>query len=154
MPGLRVAYAYNPDDAPNPGAQTPTATNPGAQAPQAPNQGTQTGSKNFYLQNPLDPKFNSVGGLVQGFLEIFSYLVVLFAVLMLIWTGLQFVLAQGKSDRLNELKTQLLWIVVGVAVVIGARIIVSVVINTLEVTGTVNQSVIQNAKNAVGGANN
>mgnify|MGYP001608379131 CR=1 FL=1 len=112
---------------------------------------TNRGSGTFYLQNPLDPKFNSVGGLVQGFLEIFSYLVVLLAVLMLIWVGLQFVLAQGKPERMKELKNWLLWIVIGVAIVIGARIIVTVVINTLEATGTVSPRVIENANNAIRG---
>lgn len=107
------------------------------------------GSQSFYLQNPLNSKFNSVGGLVQGALEIFSYLVVLFAVLMLIWVGLQFVLAQGNPSKMNELKSWLLWIVVGVAIVIGARIIVTVVINTLQATGTVSPGVIQNAQNAL-----
>lgn len=127
-------------------AQTPTPT---------PAPGTGTGSTGgaaqnmFYIQNPLNPRFNSVGGLINGFLEIFSYLVILFAVLMLIWVGLQFVLAQGKPDRMKELKNWLLWIVVGVAIVIGARIIVAVVINTLQATGVVNQGVIQNANNAL-----
>ena len=112
---------------------------------------TQGGSNTFYLQNPLSSKFNSVGGLVQGFLEIFSYIVALFAVLMLIWVGLQFVLAQGNPGKMQELKDWLLWIVVGVAIVIGARIIVSIVLNTLSTTGTVSPSVIQNANNALNG---
>ncbi len=70
---------------------------------------------------------------------------------MLIWVGLQFVLAQGKPERMKELKNWLLWIVIGVAIVIGARIIVTVVINTLEATGTVSPRVIENANNAIRG---
>ena len=105
----------------------------------------------FYIQNPLNPQFNSVGGLVSGFLEIFSYLVILFAVLMLIWVGLQFVLAQGNAERMKELKKWLLWIVVGIALVIGARIVVAVVISTLDATGVVNQGVIRGARNALDG---
>ncbi len=110
--------------------------------------GSNTGT--FGLQNPLDKKFNSVGSLLSGFLDIFSYLVVLLAVLLIIWVGLQFVLARGNPDRIKELKGWLLWIVIGVAIVIGARIIVSAVINTLSATGTVNQSVINQANNALG----
>lgn len=88
---------------------------------------------------------------MNGALEIFSYIVVLFAVLMIIYVGLQFVLAQGNPKRLSELKGWLLWIVIGVAIVIGARIIVSVVINTLQATNTVSPGVIQNAQNALNG---
>ncbi|HEX7724178.1 MAG TPA: pilin [Candidatus Paceibacterota bacterium] len=129
------------------GGQTPT----GGSTAGGSNASTGGSSGIVYIQNPLSSKFNSVGGLVQGALEIFSYVVVLFAVLMIVYVGLQFVLAQGEPKRLSELKDWLLWIVIGVAVVIGARIIVSVVINTLQATGTVSPGVIQNANNALQG---
>jgi len=134
-----------------PTAPLPSSNNPPQVAP-LPSSNSPS-SNTFFLQNPLDRRFDSVGGLVQGFLEILSYIVVLFAVLMLIWTGLQFILSQGKPEKMNELKERLLWIVVGVAIVIGARIIVSVVINTLSATGTVSPGVIQNANNALQGRN-
>jgi hypothetical protein len=101
----------------------------------------------FSLQNPL--QYTTVGGLVNGFLQIFSYVAVLFAVLMLIWVGLQFVLARGNPERMKVLKSWLLWIVIGAAIVIGARIIVSVVINTLGATGAVNQNIINSANNGL-----
>jgi len=132
--------------------QSPTSpTNSLTTQPPTSPSNSSVSSNVFYLQNPLSSKFNSVGGLVQGFLEIFSYIVVLFAVLALIWVGLKFVLAQGNPEEMKKLKDWLLWIVVGVAIVIGARIIVSVVINTLQATGTVNQNVIDNANNALNG---
>ncbi len=127
---------------------TPSVPNSAGTATQTTTGGSNTGT--FGLQNPLDKKFNSVGSLLSGFLDIFSYLVVLLAVLLIIWVGLQFVLARGNPDRIKELKGWLLWIVIGVAIVIGARIIVSAVINTLSATGTVNQSVINQANNALG----
>lgn len=102
----------------------------------------------FTLQNPLSSKYNSVGGLIGGFVQIFSYLVIIFAVLAIVWTGLQFILARGNSDRLKELKNQLFFILIGVAVVIGARVIITLVLNTLQSTGIANQDVIQKAKNA------
>ena len=108
--------------------------------------GAQTGAT---LVNPI--KYNSVGGLIQGFVEIFSYLVILFAVLAIVWVGFQFILARGNSERLKELKTWLLYIVIGVAIVIGARIIVTVVINTLSASGVVNSNVIQSAQDAARG---
>lgn len=106
----------------------------------------------FYLQNPL--KFNTVGGLVGGFLEIFSFLVIIFAVLVLIWVGLKFILAQGNAEEIKKLKGWLLWIVVGVAIVIGARIIVRVVIDTLSASGAVDQRVIDSANSGLRNTNN
>lgn len=103
----------------------------------------------FQLQNPLDPKFNTVGGLVSGFVEIFTYLVVIAAVILLIWTGLQFVLAQGNMERMKELKNRLLYIVIGIAIVIGARVIVYAVLNTLEATGTVRPGIINSTNRAL-----
>ena len=102
----------------------------------------------FYLQNPLSSQFTTVGGLVSGFIQIFVYLVVLFAVVMIIYVGLRLVLAQGNKDELIKRKDQLLMLVIGLAIVIGARIIVQVVISTLQSTGTVNPTVITNAQNA------
>ncbi len=100
----------------------------------------------FTLKNPL--KVDSIGGLVQNFVEIFSYIVILFAVLMLVFVGLKFILARGNVEEMKKLKDWLLRIVVGVAVVIGARVIIQVVINTLSASGTVDQQTIQSVKKA------
>ncbi|MDE2037962.1 MAG: hypothetical protein KGI69_01920 [Patescibacteria group bacterium] len=154
---LNMSAVARADTANTGGQQSPAPSTGGQQSPPPPTTGQQSQTPpsssqgSFYLQNPLSSQFNTVGGLVDGFMQIFSYLAVLFAVFMLIWVGFQFVLAQGKPDRMKELKNWLLYIVIGVAVVIGARIIVSVVINTLQATGTVNQGVITNANNALNG---
>jgi len=118
-------------------------------------QGTVTnstsGSQVFTIQNPL--KVTSIGGLVQSLVEIFSYIVIIFAVLMFIYIGFQYVTnaAQGNASKIKELHSQLLWLVVGVAVVIGARVIIQIVINTLSATGTVSSGVINSANNALQG---
>ncbi len=101
------------------------------------------------LSNPLEAE--SIGQLIQGFVEIFSYVVVLGAVLALIWVGLQFILARGNADRMKELKDWLFWIIIGVAVVIGARLIIQVVINTLSASGIVDERTIQGAQRAADG---
>ena len=107
----------------------------------------------FPLQNPLNKNINSVGDLIQAFIEIITYLFIIFAVLMFIYVGFQYVTnaAQGNAKKIEELHKQLLWLVVGVAVVIGARVIIQVVINTISATGTVNPSVIESANKAAQG---
>jgi prepilin signal peptidase PulO-like enzyme (type II secretory pathway) len=111
------------------------------------NNQSQGSSQIFTLKNPL--KVDSIGGLVQNFVEIFSYIVILFAVLALVYVGLKFILARGNVDEMKKLKDWLLWIVVGVAVVIGARVIVQVVISTLSASGTIDQGVINSTRDAL-----
>ncbi len=98
----------------------------------------------FTLSNPL--KVNSVGDLVKNFVDIFSTVVIILAVLTLIWVGLQFILARGDVAKMKELKEWLLWIVVGIAVVVSARLIVDIVINTLSATGTVDANTFNTIK--------
>lgn len=112
--------------------------------------GTVTGSgSTFAITNPLNA--NSIGEVVLSFIQIFSYVVILLAVLCLIYVGFQYILAsaQGDSGKIKELHGYLLYIVIGIAIVIGARVIVEVVINTLAATGTVNSGVINGARNAL-----
>jgi heme/copper-type cytochrome/quinol oxidase subunit 2 len=115
---------------------------------------TNTTSSNtsiFTLQNPL--KVDSIGGLVQAFLEIITYIVIIFAVLMFIWIGFKYVVnaANGNASEIKKLHSQLMWLVIGVAIIIAARVIVQVVINTISATGTVSPNVIQSANNALQG---
>jgi uncharacterized membrane protein len=104
--------------------------------------------KTFALTNPLKG-ITSVGGLVNKFIEIVSYLLILFAVLMIIWTGLQMILARGNPAKLTEEGKRLGWILIGVALVIGARVIITVIINTLQASGTVDPRVIQSTQKAL-----
>ncbi len=112
---------------------------------------SKTQSNIFTLQNPLNKNISSVGDLIQAVIEVITYLFIIFAVLMFIYVGFQYVTnaAQGNAKKIEELHKQLLWLVVGVAVVIGARVIIQVVINTISATNTVSPSVIESANKAV-----
>jgi hypothetical protein len=127
-------------------ANLPPATNIGSSNTQS--GGNTTSGPVFTLSNPLHG-VNSVSDLIFIFMKILSYLAVIFGVIMLMWVGLQFVLARGNPEEIKKRSNQLLWIIVGIGVILGARILISVVINTLQATGTVNSSIIQNAQNAI-----
>ena len=128
----------------NPGTSG-SVTNPGTSG-SVTNPGT---GGTFFLQNPLSSNFNTVGGLISGFLQIFTYLVIIAGVLMIIYVGLRFVLAMGNTDEIKKRKEQMLWLVIGLAIVIGARVLVTVVLNTLSATGTVSPGIINSANNAI-----
>ncbi len=99
------------------------------------------------LQNPLT-KVTSIGDLVKSGLQVFSYIAVLFAVMMLIVVGFQYIMARGNPEAVTKASMWLLYIVIGLAIVIGARIAVTIVINTMSATGVVDPNVIQSAQNA------
>lgn len=107
----------------------------------------------FTLQNPLRSDINSIGALVQAFVEIITYIAIIVAVLAFIWVGFQYVTsaATGNATKIKDLHNKLMWLVIGVAVVISARVIIQVVINTISATGTVSPTVIQSANNALQG---
>ena len=125
------------------GGSASTPTNPSTPSAPAANNGNVVA-----LKSPLTG-VNSVSDLIFTFMKIISYLAVIFGVIMLMWVGLQLVLAQGKPEEIKKRSNELLWVVVGIGVILGARIIVTTVINTLQSTGTVNQSIINNANKAI-----
>lgn len=99
------------------------------------------------LKNPLKAK--SIGELVKTAVQVFSYIVIILAVLAFIWVGLQYILARGKPEKMKELSGWLGYIIIGVAVVLGAQIMITMVINTLKSTGVVDERVIQSANDAL-----
>ena len=93
------------------------------------------------LQNPL--KVSSVEGVIFLAVDIAIYIGVAFAILAIIWVGFKFVLAQGNSEKLKEAREYFLWIIIGLAVLISARVIVEIVQNTLIKSGVVNEKVFK-----------
>ena len=127
------------------GVTSPTGdTGSGVTAPT----GNTTQSNIFTLQNPL--KVNSLGELIQSVVQIFTYLAILFAVLMFIYIGFRYVVnaAQGNASEITKLHNQLMWLIAGVAIVLGARVLIQVIINTLSTIG-VSPDVTQSANNAI-----
>ncbi len=100
------------------------------------------------LTNPL-PGIESIGGLVKSGVQVFSYIAVLIAALMFVVVGFKYIMAQGKPEKMKEASQWLVNIVIGVAVVIGANIAITIVINTLGATHVVDPKVIQSARDAI-----
>jgi hypothetical protein len=103
------------------------------------------------LQNPLNSKINSLGAAVSTGVDIFTYLVVLGAVIAFIIVGLRYILARGNTEKIKEASKWLWAIIIGVAIVIGARVMIRIILDTLQSTGIVNSDVIQSANNALSG---
>lgn len=104
------------------------------------------------LQNPL--KVKSIGELLDAVLQYVTYLAVLFAVLVLIWIGFKFIAARGDSKKISDAVNWLQYALIGIALILGARLIISIALNTLKSTGVVNKETINSANQALNGSSN
>ncbi len=89
------------------------------------------------LQNPL--KVDSIEAVILLVVDIMVYVGVSFAILAMIFVGFKFVTAQGKPDEITKAKEWFMWIIIGLAVLISAKVIVEIVKNTLVNSGVVNE---------------
>ena len=87
------------------------------------------------LPNPL--KVSSVSDLLYLIANIGTYIGVILAVLALIWVGFRFVAAQGNPEKITDAKHAFFWIIIGVAVLIGASAIIGILKSTLTSAGVV-----------------
>ena len=72
--------------------------------------------------------------LVEYFTKILDAVIkigALVVVMLMVYSGFLFVVAQGNEQKLEEAKHSLLWVVVGSAIILGAWALTTVVINTV-----------------------
>jgi len=86
------------------------------------------------LKNPIKAK--SFEELVEAILEIVVTIGTPIAILAIIYCGFLFVSAQGKPEKLKDARTALIWTIVGVAVLLGARLLATVISGTIKNLGT------------------
>lgn len=84
----------------------------------------------FTLPNLL--KAETFEELIIGIFNAIMPIVMVLAVFFIILAGFQFVTAQGKEQDINKAKETLKWTIIGVAVVVGARLIVEIVKDILQ----------------------
>lgn len=82
------------------------------------------------LQNPIAAR--SIEELVSTLLDVVVSIGGVIAVFFLIYAGYLFVVAQGNEERLKTAKRTFLWTVVGIAVLLGAKLISEVIKGTIE----------------------
>ena len=82
------------------------------------------------LPNPL--KVDSIEGLFQAILDIMLALSVPIIVFFIIYSGFQYVVAQGNEDKLKKANQMLLWSIIGGLIILGARVIFEVISGTIK----------------------
>jgi hypothetical protein len=82
------------------------------------------------VKNPL--KADSILALLGEFLDGIVSLGAIALVLAFVWVGFLFVAAQGSDEKLKSARTTLVWTVVGGLVLLGAKLIASVITSTVQ----------------------
>ncbi len=105
---------------------------------QSPTTGTDTGtpspgtaSFDFHISNPVGA-FDNIPDLIVAILEIVMLIISPIVGIMIIYAGYLFVTAQGDPGKLKTAKDTLLYVVIGGAIILGAKVI------SLAISGTVN----------------
>ncbi|MDB5264744.1 MAG: hypothetical protein JWN64_315 [Parcubacteria group bacterium] len=97
------------------------SVNPGNKEIDSVNPGPSTG-----LQNPLK-NINNLNDLLNVILSAVIEIGTIVLVLMLVYTGFKFVLAQGNAEELKNARSMLIWTVIGGLILLGAQAISAVI---------------------------
>lgn len=112
---------------PSTGPAAPAGGAPGTGGQQggAPSTGLQTTGGGDELANPLGVK--TFGDFITKIFDALQPIILALAVFFIVLAGFQFLTAQGNEEKIKKAKETLFWTVIGVAVAIGARILIEVI---------------------------
>lgn len=98
---------------------TPPPTTPVYTPPTTP---VNTGGTNVTLINPLGAG-TSLTTLLNSVLKFVVQIGAVIVILMLVYVGFKFVVAQGNPAKIEEARRMLLWTIVGALILLGAQVI-------------------------------
>lgn len=111
---------------PNNGGST-LPNNGGSSLPNGGSGGSRT------IQNPL--QVNSISQFISALLKAVIAIGVPIAILFIVLAGFKFVAAQGSPDKLSEARTNFMYVVIGIAIFIGASALAEIIMATLRQIG-------------------
>lgn len=83
------------------------------------------------IQNPLNKDFSDLPSLINGLVDLALRLGTIIAVLALVWVGFKFIMAQGDPGEIAKAKQALQWVIIGIAILFGAKLITEIIKGTL-----------------------
>jgi hypothetical protein len=82
------------------------------------------------LENPIG--VDSVAGLIRVVVKVIRYIAIPFVIIMIMWTGWEYILAAYGGGVTNKQHENLKWVLVGAFVILSAEMIAYVIENTLK----------------------
>ena len=117
------------------GTKVPTQVNPPAnKVPTQVNSPEGSASKNE-IENPLGEGNDDLFAFIETIIDVVLRLGAVVAVLAIIYAGFLFVTARGDEKQLETAKKVLLYTVIGMAILLGARALSTIIINTVTSVG-------------------
>lgn len=89
-----------------------------------------TNGESVCLTNPLDPSISSIPAFFLAILNILLVFAIPFVVFFIIYAGYLYVMARGNPGKIGEAHKALLYAIIGGIIIIGARVILSIVQST------------------------
>lgn len=91
----------------------------------------------FELTNPLNlPDDASLIDVLNMIVDAAMYIAIPVIVILIIYTGLLFVMAQGNETKIKEAKQMFFYVIIGTAIILGAKVLVAIVENTMNALNT------------------
>lgn len=139
--GIGLVYAAPglPATTPNPGGSLPaTGANQTSQASLPATGAAPSQAISVKIDNPLGVK--TINEAIAKIMNVIVKLAIPVIICFFIWTGFQFILAQGDSKKLGEAKGMLGNVIIGSILILGAWTIATAIVNTVNLitTGTTN----------------
>ena len=97
-------------------------------------EGVQPGS-NALIPNPLG-ETSTLAGFVTLLLDTVFPIASIASVFFMIYAGFLMVTASGNEEKLGKAKTTFLWTVIGIAILLGAKVISAVICGTINQLGS------------------
>ena len=85
------------------------------------------------IQNPL--RVNSIAEFISALLRAVIAIGIPIAILFIVLAGFKFIAAQGSPDKLSEARTNFLYVVIGIAIFIGASALAELIMATIRQIG-------------------
>ena len=93
--------------------------------------GADTNNTTITLDNPLGDKINDLPSFIYAILEVVFQIGAILSVLAIIYVGFLFVSARGDPEKLVTARKAFLYTIIGIAVLLGATLIASVIDSTV-----------------------
>ncbi|MFA7309467.1 MAG: hypothetical protein WC050_01045 [Candidatus Paceibacterota bacterium] len=83
------------------------------------------------LNNPLNPTFSSIPLFIAGALKVMVMVALPIISLFIVYSGFKFVMAQGKDEAITTAKNNLLYVIIGSILILGAWVIATLIGGTV-----------------------
>ncbi|MEK7120517.1 MAG: hypothetical protein AAB840_00310 [Patescibacteria group bacterium] len=81
--------------------------------------------------NPLKGGVDTLMGLLTLVVDAVMYIAVPVIIILFIYAGLKFVMARGVPAEIDKAKEMFKWLVIGSAIILGAKLLISILENTI-----------------------